>query len=244
MSKDKILSEIRRTAAENNGVALGRERFSKETGISASSWRGKYWERWSDAIKEAGLVENLTPKAHETDFLIESLALLTRKLERFPTYAALRMEKISNNAFPNHTTFHRLGDNDERISLVRKLATSNKNFNDILQFLPQHEEGDEITVSDSEENCALKEGSVYMLLLKIGKEKRYKIGKSILVERRQSEVSIALPEDTSLVHEIRTDDAYGIEAYWHKRFNDKRTKGEWFKLTLSDVQAFKKRKFM
>ena len=55
-----------------------------------------------------------------------------------------------------------------------------------------------------------------MLLLKVGKEKRYKIGKSILTERRKNELSIVLPEDVELIHEIRTDDAYGIEAYWHK----------------------------
>jgi hypothetical protein len=79
-------------------------------------------------------------------------------------------------------------------------------------------------------------------LLKVGREKRYKIGKTNLVERRRDQISIQLPEDLELLHAIKTDDATGIEAYWHERFEAKRTKGEWFTLSREDVQAFKRRK--
>jgi hypothetical protein len=89
-----------------------------------------------------------------------------------------------------------------------------------------------------------KEGYVYMGVLKIGRERRYKIGNAILVGRRTDQISLQLPGDLELVHTIRTDDAYGIEDYWHRRFEPKNTKGEWFILSREDVQAFKKRKFM
>lgn len=89
-----------------------------------------------------------------------------------------------------------------------------------------------------------KEGYVYMALLTLGREKRYKIGKAVLVERRTDQISLQMPEDLELVHAIRTDDAYGIEEYWHRRFAAKRTKGEWFSLSRQDISAFKRRKFM
>ncbi len=62
------------------------------------------------------------------------------------------------------------------------------------------------------------------------------------MEQRARQVGVNLPEDLELVHAISTDDAYGIEAYWHKRFADKRRGGEWFELTGDDVRAFKRRK--
>jgi D-alanyl-D-alanine dipeptidase len=72
--------------------------------------------------------------------------------------------------------------------------------------------------STVDSTATTKAGYVYLGLLKLGREKRYKIGKAVLVERRRNQISLQLPEDLDLVHAISTDDAYGIEEYWHKRF--------------------------
>ncbi|MEI9929780.1 MAG: GIY-YIG nuclease family protein [Rhizomicrobium sp.] len=84
------------------------------------------------------------------------------------------------------------------------------------------------------------DGFVY--LLKSGRH--YKIGRSISVGQRERQLAIQLPEKAGVIHQIRTDDPVGIEAYWHKRFEAKRKNGEWFELTSADINVFKRRKFM
>ena len=58
------------------------------------------------------------------------------------------------------------------------------------------------------------------------------------------QIGLKLPEEVKTLHSIVTDDPDGIEAYWHKRFEEKRAEGEWFALTSDDIKAFKLRKFM
>jgi Meiotically up-regulated gene 113 len=72
----------------------------------------------------------------------------------------------------------------------------------------------------------------------------YKIGRSNAVGRREYELGILLPDPPSTVHKIKTDDPFGIEAYWERRFAAKRRGGDRFELDATDVKAFKRGTFM
>lgn len=250
MNKEHILSEINRTAQANGGVPLGRERFSQETGIKETELYGKYWVRWSDAIREAGFEPNRLQAAYSEEFLIEKFIGLVRELGRFPVSAELRMRARSDDSFPSHTVWAtRFGSRHQLAARILDYCKGRAGYDDVLALCAprvehQKSEEPEIDASPVNSDATTKEGYVYLALLKLGRERRYKIGKAVLVERRRDQISLQLPEDLELVHTINTDDSYGIEEYWHKRFAAKNTKGEWFSLSHEDVQAFKRRKFM
>lgn len=238
MDKQHILDEIRRTAKANGGDPLGRLRFLTETGIKQSDWYGKYWIRWGDALVEAGLTPNLKQQPYEEEHLIVKLISLTREIGHFPIAGDLRMQARKDPDFPSHSSFGRLGLKNQRMRRVAEYCRANKGFEDVLELCQD--------AIDQEEHAPKKEtgpgdfGFVY--LIKSGRY--YKIGRSNSSGRREYELAIQLPDKADKVHEIRTDDPVGIEAYWHNRFDSKRKNGEWFDLTALDIKAFRRRKFM
>jgi hypothetical protein len=239
MTKDRIIAEIRRTAAENGGVPWGQRRFQSEAGISVGMWRGKYWRTWTEALTEAGFSPNPKVEPFPRDELIVRLVKLTRKQGRFPTTADVALAKQADPTLPRPQTFRLLGDIHARTEIVRAYAAAHPAYRDVLDLLPPALEKT-VEGSNSSDVDSGTDGAVYML--KLGKH--YKIGKSFSVPRRHKEIAIELPEKPDVVHVITTDDPTGIEAYWHKRFAEKHTNGEWFALTRQDVQAFKRRRFM
>lgn len=242
IDKKFIIEKIRELAKENGGTAPGINAFEKITGIPISKWRGKYWITWNEAILEAGLTPNSLNESFSDEFLLTSLAELTIKLGKFPTFAHVRMEKRNNSKFPAYQAIARLGEQEDRIERLRAFAEEKAEFAQILSLLPGPSTKANNTAKKNSSNT--EEGFVYLGVLKVGTQRRYKIGKTNLVSRRSAELSLQLPEKMELVHFIKTDDMTGIEGYWHKRFADKNTNGEWFNLSANDVRAFKLRKFM
>jgi hypothetical protein len=238
MTKDHIISEIRRTAAENRGLPLGRERFFAETGIKEADWQGKYWVRWSDALREAGLEPNRMNSAVPDHRLLGKLAELIRELQHFPVTAELRMKARTDPEFPSHNTFRRFGG---KAGLAAKLQTfaREQGYEDVAEIC-----GRLAFAPDAEPESALTDDLEfgYVYLLRSGRF--YKVGRSNAVGRRERELAIQLPEKARVVHSIKTDDPVGIENYWHQRFESRRKNGEWFELTAKDLAAFRRRKFM
>jgi Meiotically up-regulated gene 113 len=241
VTKDHILQEVRRTAEANGGVCLGKEKFFQETGIREADWKGKFWVRWSEAVREAGFEPNQMTSALDETLLIEKFIVLARELKRFPVTAEIRMKKRSDATFPNDKTYRtRFGTTRQLAAKIYAYCSERTDYDDVAElcaiYLGQNgQEPDADKATDKAEH-----GFVY--LMKSGRF--YKIGKSNAAGRREYELAIQLPEKLKTVHTIRTDDPTGIEEYWHKRFAAKRKHGEWFDLEGSDVSAFRRRKFM
>lgn len=233
LSKEKILDEIKRTAEENGGIPLGMARFEQQTGIKPYDWK-KYWARFGEAQQEAGLSPNSLQGAYDNEFLFEKVISVIRKLQKFPTYDELGVEKNYDSEFPNRKVFTKFGSKKELARKISEYAIGKPGYEDIILVCEPF-----FANSDSKaiiEESSTNIGSVY--IFKHGKY--YKIGKTVDTVRRGNELKIQLPESLDLIHEIKTDDPSGVETYWHKRFESKRMNGEWFNLNPDDIKAFKR----
>lgn len=152
--------------------------------------------------------------------------------------AEMQLYRQSDASFPNPKTL--AGHFKTRVDLIeglRGFCEDHSDYADVLSYLPAQQP--QSSFPDLSAASKMREGWVYL----VQSGDHYKIGRSDEIERRIKEIRIALPEAATLVHAIRTDDPAGIEAYWHRRFADRRANGEWFKLTATDLAAFRRRKF-
>ena len=134
LSKDKILSEIRRLH-KANGVVPGRLKLESESGIRESDWRGVYWAKYNDAVKEAGLVPNKLASAYSTEHLLTILARLTQRLGHIPTYSELRLEARKDSGMPADTVFARLGSKSQQTEKLIAYCRVQSVFADIIPIL-------------------------------------------------------------------------------------------------------------
>jgi len=238
-SRELILDEIRRTADANGGQALGRDRFEQETGIS--DWDiGRHWARFGDAVREAGYEPGEFNRAFDRERLLIAYADVVRSLGHVPTRAELRLARIGDAALPNESTFRRFGGTKAALlQAVVEYLTDRPEYSEVREICLA-----ELDVTPSgkpreiESVGATVVGSVYLLK---GRGGEYKIGRTGSdVDRRRSQLATGSAVDLELAHEIRTDDPAGVEAYWHRRFADRRLRGEWFKLSAADVRAVKR----
>jgi hypothetical protein len=238
VGRDEILSEMRRLALANGGRPLGRSRFEREAGITPYDW-GRYWAKFSDAQREAGLTVNTLNQAHDEDALLEKYATLVLALGRIPTNAEVRLRREADPSFPSRNVFARFGKKDELVTRVAGYCAGRPEFAAVVEIClassrvhaaAPEPEGDRETADGAS-------GFVYLIA---GRRGEYKLGHSSVVERRLSELGTGSAVPLQVVHEIKTDDPLGIEAYWHRRLEGKRMRGEWFSLSAADVKAFKR----
>jgi hypothetical protein len=228
MEKETILQEIKRAAQANGGKPLGKRRFERETGIRLSHWQ-KHWARFADAQREAGITPNEKIAGYDKQEVLARLAMLTRAIGRMPALSDMAVARAKDGSFPSpDAIMSKLGNKAERLRSLQEYCRSEGGFEDVIRLCHAAGEPADKDVKRFVAAPSWNDG----------------FGKSNSVGRREREVALQLPDRVRVIHEIRTDDPAGIEAYWHKRFESKRKNGEWFDLSVEDVSAFRRRKFM
>lgn len=237
MDKKQILAEIKRLAAEAGGRAPGRQTFARTTGVRMSDWYPHIWLRWGDALAEAGHAPNQLQTKVSDEVLIEKYIGLVRELGRVPVEGEIRRKARQDRSFPAHTVFGRFGGKDKLIDAVASHCHRTPGFEDVWALCTELSKtsASRLTASRQREQ---KIATEFVYLMKSGPH--YKIGRSNSVGRRSSELAIKIPVPPKTIHSIETDDPVGVEAYWHRRYAEKRGEGEWFALSLDDVKAFKR----
>ena len=101
MTKEAILSEIRRAAWERGG-RIGLAAFLKATGIPEKQILGKHWARWNEALTEAGIntASFKKPRTQE-ESVLEAFAQLVVRLGKWPTENELSLERRRDSSFPS-----------------------------------------------------------------------------------------------------------------------------------------------
>lgn len=233
ITRDEILKEIKRTAKENNDKPLGQTAFKNKTGIGWYEW-GRHWPKWGNAIQEAGFTPNEPWARVSDDYLVKKMINKIRKFKRYPTLAELRIESIKDFNFPYSIIKKR-----KQEFITKKIVEyckNKKSCKDILKACQpivkkideKEKNNDSGTVNEFSEVYLLKSGL------------NYKIGHADDPGRRSTEIGTLLADKPKLIHSFKTDDPIGVESYWHKRFEKKRGRGEWFKLKQQDIEAFKR----
>lgn len=237
MDRQQILSEIKRLAVDNGGQAPGRQAFARTASVKMSDWYPHIWLRWGDALAEAGYPPNQLRTKSSDELLITKYIHLIRELGRLPVEGEIRRKAREDGSFPSHTVFSRFGGKPKLLQAVVAYCNKTSGFEDVLALCADREKiSANVAATRPEREPKIVTEFVY--LMKSGPH--YKIGRTNSVGRRGSELAIKIPVPPKTIHTIETDDPIGVEAYWHKRFADKRGEGEWFALSADDVKAFKR----
>ncbi len=161
------------------------------------------------------------------------------ELGHIPVNAEIRLKKRSDSTFPSEKTYSRFGLKAQLLARLREYSINRPQYDQVVSVIESAAPAAESMLPEiTDTNVEI--GTVY--LLRAGRF--YKIWQSNAAGRREREIALQLPHKATMVHMIRTDDPLGIEAYWHRRFADRRKNGEWFELSAADVSAFRRRKFM
>lgn len=235
-TKEEILKEIKKWTKENGDRTPSEKVIREELRIPKWDWIN-YWTKITDLQREAGLTPQHFDKTKFTkNELCEIFIKTIRELDKWPSRDELDFKRRQNPNFPASSTFYnQLGLTRELAQTILDYVNGKKGFediNDICNSILKQNNDRKETTNDNQ----IERGFVYM-----GKRgSHYRVGRSKDLDQRRNDHNINQPEYFEYIHVIETDDMVHIEDYWHKRFESKKLKGEWFKLNSSDIKAFKR----
>jgi Meiotically Up-regulated Gene 113 (MUG113) protein len=242
ISREEILAEIRKLVTTGNGIVPGERTFRLQTSIKESAWKGRYWARWTDAVREAGYDPNEMNQKIPDDEMLGKLGSFITNLGRFPIRDEINLQARNTPNFPVwQTVKKRYGGMPQTAAAL--LEYSNKTGNSALAEICHRRIQQENSKTPVKRIPSGRPTSVGYVYLKYSPSLRlYKIGKADHPDKRGAGISLLLPEDLLPKHQIKTDHPYLLEKYWHHRFKAKKQQGEWFDLNSQDVELFKKRR--
>jgi hypothetical protein len=98
----------------------------------------------------------------------------------------LKMKSRTDKTFPSTAVYNRLGLKQQIAAQILEYCRNRTGYEDVIAWCtpivgqPQPHQSDDFSDAITpSSDASTKEGHVYMALLKLGREKRYKIGKSI-----------------------------------------------------------------
>ena len=238
MTRNEVIRELQGFAKEIGRTPSAKE-FAEQTGIGQYKLPKYGFENYGQLVKVAGLPPNTFDKTKydDKDKLCEMVIKIIREKKKWPSRSMLEIKHYENpDNFPAYVTFvNQLGLAGIMAQKVLEYAIDNRVSDDIISICKsarKNFEGNE----EIPESVGITRGEVYL-----GRQHgNYKIGKARNTDRRREDITLLGAEPFEVIHKITTDDIDGVEEYWHARFASKRLRGEWFKLSLSDVKAFKR----
>lgn len=236
-TKEHILSEVLRLSQDLKGKSPSQAVFEDSTRIKESEWKGKYWTKWSDVLREAGLTPNtFGADPYDENQALTQFAKLASHLGKLPTRDEIKLYKNNGWELPSIETLRRnFGNRESLVKAVESHCKSTGTYPEVA-LLCQKYLKDNLSTSD-EVTAKPRIGYVYMQ--KHGNRPEYKIGKTWHAAMREGQLKLLLPEEIQPIHYIETVDPPGVEAYWHKRFKKQHLNGEWFRLSSAQVKEFK-----
>jgi hypothetical protein len=243
VTREEVLSEIRKYVAANDREVPGERTFEAATGIKASAWKGRFWARWTDAVRDAGYDPNALNQRIPDEALLKQLADFITPLDHFPVKDEINLQARTVEGFPVWDTIkRRYGGMPQAASALLAFARGNGNEHlaKLCEVRIEREGLKPVRTPNRRQSRTSQFGYVY---LKYSPSVRlYKIGKANDPNKRGVGISLLLPHDLVPKHEIKTDCPFVLEKYWELRFKAKKKQGEWYDLKSADVETFKTRR--